>query len=471
MTGPGRPPPVRLGDAQRLDWLRLIRSEGVGPRTFRKLINHFGGAGEALRGLPDLARRRGLAAVRVATLAEAEAEMEACRAAGVRVVATGEAAYPAPLATLPDAPPLLFVRGEQRALDTAMVGIVGSRNASAGGLKLARTFANDLGRAGYTIVSGLARGIDTAAHEGSLDTGTVAVLAGGHARIYPAENEALLARLLERGAAVSEMPIHWEPRGRDFPRRNRLVSGLSLGIVLVEAAQRSGSLITARFALEQGREVFAIPGSPLDPRAEGTNALIRQGATLVTCAADVVEALRPLREAGPGDDAFVSDELPGPDGDDPLWDEVDFFGEAGMPLAGRTGQAGASGGDQTREHPAREHPAREHAAHEHPTRGAPERAARAPAAHAPPGRDAGTVLAGTPPQPAEEVRRSRQGEQDGSAALDRLADLIGVTPVGIDELARAAGLPARHVAVALFEMENRGLVERHAGGLVSRRTA
>ena len=440
MTGPGRPPPVRLGDAQRLDWLRLIRSEGVGPRTFRKLVNHFGGAGEALRGLPDLARGRGLAPVRSATVAEAEAEMEACRAAGVRVVATGEAAYPAALAAIPDAPPLLFVRGAQQALDTPTVAIVGSRNASAGGLKLARMFAHDLGMAGYTVASGLARGIDAAAHEGSLDTGTVAVLAGGHARIYPAENVPLLERLLERGAAVSEMPIGWEPRGRDFPRRNRIVSGLSLGVVLVEAARRSGSLITARFALEQGREVFAIPGSPLDPRADGPNALIREGATLVTSPADVIEALRPLREGGPGDDAFVSDDLPGGDADEPLWDEVDFFGEAGAPLAGPPGPATSSADTQ---------------------------AARAPAAHAPPGRDAAEEADGVPLRPAEEQRRPHEG----TTVLARLEVLIGQTPVTVDELARAADLPARHVAVALFELENRGLVERHPGGLVSRRTA
>lgn len=440
MTGPGRPPPVRLGDAQRLDWLRLIRSEGVGPRTFRKLVNHFGGAGEALRGLPDLARRRGLPGVRIATAAEAEAELEACRAAGVRVAATGEAAYPAALAAIPDAPPLLFIRGAQQALDTPMVAVVGSRNASAGGLKLARMFAHDLGMAGYSVVSGLARGIDAAAHEGSLDTGTVAVLAGGHGRVYPAENVPLLERLLERGAAVSEMPIGWEPRGRDFPRRNRIVSGLSLGVVLVEAARRSGSLITARFALEQGREVFAIPGSPLDPRADGPNALIREGATLVTSAADVVEALRPLREAGPGDDAFVRDDLPVGEEDEPLWDEVDFFGEAGVPLTPLSPPGEPSNAMQ---------------------------AARAPAAHAPPGRGAAGEAVAAPPRPAEEERRP----QDGSKALARLEGLIGSTPVTVDELARAAELPARHVAVALFELEHRGVVERHPGGLVSRRTA
>jgi DNA processing protein len=431
MTLAGRPPPIRLSDAQRLDWLRLIRSEGVGPRTFRKLVNHFGGAGEALRGLPDLARQRGLAGVRITTQAEAEDEWERCRALDVRLVATGEADYPSPLAAIPDTPPLLLVRGSVEALKTPAVGIVGSRNASAGGLKLARLFGHELGRAGFMIVSGLARGIDAAAHEAALETGTIAVLAGGHERVYPAENVPLLERMLERGAAVSEMPIGWEPRGRDFPRRNRLVSGLSLGIVLVEAARKSGSLITARFALEQGREVFAIPGSPLDPRAEGGNALIRDGAVLTTGPADVIEGLRPLRERGDAEDQFVSETLPIGEEEDPLWDEFDFFGEPGVPLAP------APGGS----------------------------AARADATRAPPSRDKAGEAAVAAPGPAEGSDRS----QDAVDALRRLEVLIGAAPVSADELARAAAMPIRHVTVALFELENRGVLERHAGGLVSRR--
>jgi len=195
-----------------------------------------------------------------------------------------------------DSPPLLAVRGHTPALALPMVAIVGSRNASGAGLKFTQRIARELGEAGFATVSGLARGIDAAAHSASLTTGTIAVLAGGHDRLYPPEHAGLLDAILPTGAAISEMPFGWEPRARDFPRRNRLISGLSLGVVVVEAAKRSGSLITARFAAEQGREVFAVPGSPLDPRAEGTNGLIKQGATPVTETADIVAALRPILE-------------------------------------------------------------------------------------------------------------------------------------------------------------------------------
>jgi DNA processing protein len=193
-----------------------------------------------------------------------------------------------------DAPPLLAVRGDIATLSQPMVALVGSRNASAAGVKFAERISRDLGEAGFVIVSGLARGIDAAAHRSSLASGTIAVLAGGHDHIYPAEHAPLVDQILASGAAVTEMPLGWEPRGRDFPRRNRLISGLALGVVVVEAARRSGSLITARMALEQGREVFAVPGSPLDPRAEGTNGLLKQGAALVTEAADVLAVLRPI---------------------------------------------------------------------------------------------------------------------------------------------------------------------------------
>src|SRR5947208_427607 len=193
-----------------------------------------------------------------------------------------------------DAPPLLAVRGNVAALGLPAVAIVGARNASAAGVRFAERLARDLGDAGFAVVSGLARGIDAAAHRGSLATGTIAVLAGGHDRVYPPEHHDLADAILADGALISEMPRGWEPRARDFPRRNRLISGLAAGIVVVEAARRSGSPITARFALEQGREVFAAPGSPLDPRAEGSNDLIKQGATLVTDAADVIAVLRPI---------------------------------------------------------------------------------------------------------------------------------------------------------------------------------
>ena len=288
---------VQLTDEQRLDWLRLIRSQNVGPRTFRALINHFGGARAALAALPSLARRGGAgAAMKICSQADAEREMAAARKLEVNFVALGEAAYPARLQMIDDAPPLIGVRGHAAVLTLPMVAIVGSRNASGAGLKFTQQIARELGEAGFAVTSGLARGIDAAAHHASLATGTVAVLAGGHDRVYPPEHADLLEAILPSGAAISEMPFGWEPRGRDFPRRNRLISGLSLGVVIVEAAKRSGSLITARFALEQGREVFAVPGSPLDPRAEGTNGLIKQGATPVTETADVISVLRPIME-------------------------------------------------------------------------------------------------------------------------------------------------------------------------------
>lgn len=291
---------IRLSDAQRLDWLRLIRSENVGPRTFRALLNRYGSAAAAVAALPELAHRGGAGRPpRICSAAEAEQEMRACARLGVRLIARGEPGYPAALRALADAPPLLAVRGEAGILLRPLVAIVGSRNASAVGIKMAQQLARDVGEAGLGTVSGLARGIDIAAHRASLATGTVAVLAGGQDRVYPPEHAPFVQELLEQGAAVSEMPLGWEPRARDFPRRNRLISGLALGVVIVEAARRSGSLITARTALEQGREVFAVPGSPLDPRAEGTNALIQQGATLVTQADDVLAVLRPMLEQGP----------------------------------------------------------------------------------------------------------------------------------------------------------------------------
>ncbi len=286
---------VKLTPAQRLDWLRLIRSENVGPRTFRALVNHCGSAGAALEAMPDLARRGGAGrAVRVCPREEAERELAAAVRMGVAFLALGEDEYPPQLATIDDAPPLLALRGQVRVLKEPMIAMVGSRNASAAGIKFTEQLARDLGAAGFVVVSGLARGIDAAAHRASIATGTVAVLAGGHDSIYPPDHAPLVEALIENGAAVSEMPLDYGPRGRDFPRRNRLISGLALGVVVVEAAQKSGSLITGRMALEQNREVFAVPGSPLDPRAAGTNALLKQGAVMVTEAEDVLTALRPI---------------------------------------------------------------------------------------------------------------------------------------------------------------------------------
>jgi DNA processing protein len=323
---------VRLSEEQRLDWLRLIRSDNIGPRTFRELVNHFGGARAALDALPGLARRGGaLAPARIWSREEAERELKAARARGIEFIALGEPDYPARLQMIDDPPPLIAVRGKREVVARPLVAIVGSRNASAAGVKFAEKLARDLGGAGFAIVSGLARGIDAAAHRATLATGTVAVLAGGHDRVYPAEHEGLLESILPEGIALSEMPLAWEPRSRDFPRRNRLISGLSLGVVIVEAARRSGSLITARLAGEQGREVFAVPGSPLDPRAEGTNGLLKMGATIVTEAADVISVLVPIVGRGLDQPAQEPErELPGPLRAEPGEDERDrIFGLLG----------------------------------------------------------------------------------------------------------------------------------------------
>jgi DNA processing protein len=232
--------------------------------------------------------------VRICAREDAEREIAAAAKMNVVFLALGEDTYPAQLATIDDAPPLLAVRGQLTVLNHPMIAMVGSRNASAAGVKFTEQLAREFGAAGFVVVSGLARGIDAAAHRASLASGTMAALAGGHDRIYPGEHAPLVEALIANGAAVSEMPFGYEPRGRDFPRRNRLISGLAHGVIVVEAAQKSGSLITGRMALEQNREVFAVPGSPLDPRAADTNALLKQGAVMVTEAEDVLAVLRPI---------------------------------------------------------------------------------------------------------------------------------------------------------------------------------
>ncbi len=301
------PAPRVLSDAERLDWLRLIRSENVGPITFFQLLEHYGTAGDALAALPELARRGGRrGSLRVLPRAQAEREAEALAALGGRFVALGEADYPPALAVTSDPPPVIAVRGHGHLLRERMIAVVGARNASASGSRFARQIAADLGGEGFVIASGLARGIDASAHEGALPHGTVAVVAGGLDVTYPPENAVLHERIVETGAVIGEQPFGMVPQGRHFPRRNRIIAGVALGVVVVEAAPRSGSLITARLAVEQGREVFAVPGSPLDPRCRGTNNLIRQGAVLTEGAHDVISALegvlsRPLDEGKPLD--------------------------------------------------------------------------------------------------------------------------------------------------------------------------
>lgn len=288
----------RAADSDRIARLRLIRSDRVGPITYFQLLARFGSASAALEAIPELAARGGGSAPRLAGPDVAAREIELVARMGARHLYLGQAGYPLLLAELETAPPVLVVKGDCGLLERQSVALVGARNASAAACRFARMLARQLGEAGTVIVSGLARGIDSAAHDGSLDTGTIAVVAGGIDVFYPPENEARQKAIAEHGLLIAEQPPGTEPRARHFPYRNRIIAGLSSGTVVVEAAPRSGSLITARLAAESGREVMAVPGSPLDPRAQGCNLLIREGATLVQNAEDVLEAIRPLFGSG-----------------------------------------------------------------------------------------------------------------------------------------------------------------------------
>jgi len=350
--------------------LRLIRSPSIGPVTFRQLLARFGTAEIALAAIPDLAARGGGKAPAIASEAVARAEMDKVEKLGARYLALGQGLYPRLLAELPDAPPLLIAKGDFALLERQAVAIVGARNASAAACRFARGLAHDLGEEGLAVVSGLARGIDTAAHDGALEAGTIGIVAGGIDIFYPPENEGWQKAMFERGLVIAEMPPGTEPRARHFPYRNRIIAGLSAGTVVIEAAPKSGSLITARLAAEAGREVMAVPGSPLDPRAQGCNQLIRDGATLIQCAADVVETLRPL------DSRVRSERTP----------------------------------------------------------------------FEPPQADA--------VEADENARRS-------------VEDLLGPSPVPIDEIVRLSGLPSGAVQVVLLELDLAGRLDRHAGGRVS----
>ena len=350
--------------------LRLIRSDTIGPVTYFQLLARFGSAEAALAAIPDLARRGGGRPPRIATKAQVEQEAERVEGFGARYLFLGEAPYPPLLAELETAPPALVVKGHVHLLDRPVIGMVGARNASAAACRFARQLAQGIGDAGAVVASGLARGIDSAAHDGSLATGTIAVIAGGIDVVYPPENEARQQAISEQGLLIAEMPPGTEPRARHFPYRNRIIAGLGHGTVVVEAAPKSGSLITARYAAEFGREVMAVPGSPLDPRAQGCNQLIRDGATLVQNADDVLEAIRPLRLG-------------------PVAQRRDGFG--------------------------------------------------------------------TSPAPADAEEAERR----------IITDLLGPTPVPIDELVRQSGLPPATVQTVLLELELADRLERHAGGKVS----
>ncbi len=401
-------PLARLSDAQLFDWLRLIRTESVGPQTFRALINRYGGAGAALKALPSLAAQKGRP-ITLASEDDCAREMEGLRRMGARLVAMGEADYPANLRAIHGPPPLIAVMGDASILHRPMIAVIGSRNASASGLAFTERVVRDLAAAGVVIVSGLARGVDARAHQASLGSGTLAVVAGGLDKLYPPEHQQLARDITQTGLLLSEMPLGWEPRGRDFPRRNRLVAGLSLATLVIEASRGSGSLITAKFAAEQGREIFSVPGSPLDPRAEGTNDLLRQGATLCTRAQDILDVLLPMIEKGPiiRDDLFS--EAPQALPSEPLWDELDLVYEGETPHT----QHGLAFDE-------------------------PER-----------------PLAATP-------RRA-----DAQDLTGRIEALLGPSPVGMDELARVSDVSMADLRSVIFELELAGRIERHGAGMVS----
>lgn len=279
---------------ERRDWIRLIRTPNVGPVAFRDLLARYKTAGAALDALPSLIRKK---SIQAPTAEQVEAEMESSEQMGVRMIAACEPDFPKYLRAVDPAPPLISVLGDTQHLHKPCVAIIGSRNASALGLKFAANIARELGQAGYIVVSGLARGIDASAHAAALATGTAAVLGGGVDHIYPRQNTDLYHDIAAQGVLVSESPLGYRAGAKDFPRRNRIISGLSLGVVVIEAAERSGTLITARYALEQNREVMAAPGSPLDPRTKGCNRLIRQGAALIETAEDVINILRDVNQA------------------------------------------------------------------------------------------------------------------------------------------------------------------------------
>jgi DNA processing protein len=305
-----------LTGGERSDWLRLSRTRGIGPITFFHLLERYGSAAAALDDLPALARKAGgRHEIKAPSQSDIGHEIEAASAIGAIHLAACEPDYSACLAAIDAPPPIIAVRGDKRLLNKPSVALVGARDASAVGRRMARDLARELGAAGYVIVSGMARGVDGEAHTASLDTGTIASLAGGIDQIYPPEHDRLYAQLAERGCLVSESPVGYIAGARDFPRRNRVISGLALATVIVEAAERSGSLITARFALEQGREVMAVPGSPLDPRAKGANRLIKQGAALIESADDVLHAMESI--APPSFDEPFADRYAAPGADVP----------------------------------------------------------------------------------------------------------------------------------------------------------
>ena len=486
-TTPFTPPTT---EDDRLSWLRLIRSRKVGPATFHRLMAEHGRADAAMAALPAMARAAGLQDYEPCPVGVAAAEMAAARKAGMQMICWGTPDYPVELADLPDAPPVLWLRGDPSVLFAPMVALVGARNASSLGRRMAARLAQDLGAAGLTVVSGLARGIDAAAHEAALPTGTVAVLAGGADVTYPPENADLLARIAGGGAVLSEQPPGLEPQARHFPLRNRIISGLSLGVVVVEAAEKSGSLITARNALDQGREVMAVPGHPVDARAGGCNLLIRDGCTLVRSADDVLEALGPALTRAAEQRAGRSRPTPQPAAPQPSAARRLAEAARSYLARGTAGPAVMPGADSRPDDNAPRVPrdstgnaplppaqGMTPATPVHEGRPAKPRVdlARTGMPADPDGASPGTrpavtgprrlseqalaaIPPGPPPRPRDETRRLH------AVILDRL----GPAPLAEDQLIRDLALPAARVAPELLALELDGRIERRPGGLLTR---
>jgi DNA processing protein len=392
---------------EALAMLRLIRSRKVGPVTWHRLVADHGSAVAALAALPGIARAAGVDTYSVCPVEVAKHEIAQARVAGARMVCFGDADYPVALMDLPDAPPVLWVQGDMALLNRPAIALVGARNASSLGLRMARRLAESLAEAGFVVVSGLARGIDAEAHQASLATGTIAVQAGGVDVIYPVENTELAGKIAAQGCRISEQPMGTEPQARHFPLRNRIISGLARAVIVVEAAARSGSLITAKNALDQGREVFAVPGHPFDARAAGCNMLIRDGATLIRSAADVIEALGGERQPG-----------------------------ADRPRAGLADRLQA------------------------------EAQARAEPLHRPTDAqwqsEPATRLALPGPQP------TARPLVEIAALHTKILDRLGPSPLAEDQLIRDLAMPAAFVAPELLSLELDGRIQRQAGGLLSR---
>ncbi|MCC5975847.1 MAG: DNA-processing protein DprA [Rubellimicrobium sp.] len=420
LTSSSHPPLPPTTEDDRLDWLRLLRSRRVGISTFWRLMADHGSAKAALLALPEVARAAGVPDYQPCPEGVALAELKAGRGADARLVLRGEAGYPAALSDLPDAPPRLWVRGDLSLLTRPMLALVGARNASSLGTRMARSLAGALSEAGFVIVSGLARGVDAVAHDAALDRGTVAVLAGGIDVVYPPENAQLHERIAGCGVLLSEQPVGLQPMARHFPTRNRIVSGLSRGVIVVEAAAKSGSLITARTALDQGRDVMAVPGHPFDARATGCNMLIRDGAVLVRSAADVIEVVGPAPSA-----QAQSAQAPSAQA------------QAELPLIEAAG----------------------------PERGA----TAAPVPEALVTRSPVVPGPADPPRRAAEAKTPARRPLQETAALHRLIlDRLGPSPLPEDQLIRDLNQPAADVAPVILELELDGRLTRGAGGVLAR---